>query len=132
MAASVLAFLDVFRRPAIAGRIGEVCAVIGEHRVDAARHSGSEVAQQVRGDPTGGFFVQLEEGELRGPVDRDQQVELALLGSHLGQIDVEVPMGYAFHFARTGLSPSTSGNRLMPWCFRQRCGEARVRCGIVA
>jgi len=34
--------------------------------------------------------VQFDEGELAGPVDRDEHVELALLGPHLGDVDVEV------------------------------------------
>jgi hypothetical protein len=34
--------------------------------------------------------VQFDEGELRGPVDRDDEIELALSGSDLGDIDMEM------------------------------------------
>jgi hypothetical protein len=33
--------------------------------------------------------VQFGEGELGGPVDRNEEVELSLLGPHLGDVDVE-------------------------------------------
>src|SRR3712207_6828398 len=41
-------------------------------------------------DPARGPFVQLGEGELAGPVDGDEQVQLALLGADLGDVEVEV------------------------------------------
>ena len=34
--------------------------------------------------------MQLDEGELGGAVDGDEQVELAFFGPHLGDVDVEV------------------------------------------
>ncbi len=34
--------------------------------------------------------MDLDEGELRGAVDGHQKIELALLGAHLRDIDVEV------------------------------------------
>ena len=34
--------------------------------------------------------MQLDEGELGGAVDGDEQVELAFGGSHLGDVDMEV------------------------------------------
>jgi hypothetical protein len=38
-----------------------------------------------------GLFHQLDEGELAGPVDGDEQIELALDGLHLGDVDMEEP-----------------------------------------
>ena len=38
--------LDVLRRPAIAGRVGEVSAVIGEYGVDLVRHGRHEVTKE--------------------------------------------------------------------------------------
>ena len=46
--------------------------------------------QKVSRDGSGGLLVQLNEGELRGAVDGDEKVELALLGPDLGDVDVEV------------------------------------------
>lgn len=37
-----------------------------------------------------GALDELHEGELRGPIDGNEEVELAFGGSHLGNIDVEV------------------------------------------
>lgn len=45
-----------------------------------------------------GLAVQLDEGELRGAVDGDEEVELALGAAKLGEG-----------------SPATSGRREMPW-----------------
>jgi len=42
--------LDVFGRPAVAGRVGEVRAVVGEHRVDPVRHGRGEMPQEVSSD----------------------------------------------------------------------------------
>jgi hypothetical protein len=36
--------------------------------------------------------VQLNKGELGGSVDRDEQIELALFGANLGDVDVEVDL----------------------------------------
>jgi len=83
-------FLDVFRRPAIAGRVGEMRPIVGEHDVDPVRHGCGEMAQKVTGDPAGGFFMEFVKGELGRPVDGHQQVEFALLSPYLGKIDVEV------------------------------------------
>ena len=123
-------FLDVFGRPAIASRIGKVRApfdfaqdrIVGEHHVDSVWHGRGEVPQEVASDALGGLLVQLHKGELGLPVDCHQQAGLALLGAHLGEIDVKVadwigPLGThetGLTFFLAGLSPSTSGNRLIP------------------
>ena len=75
--------------------------IIGKHRVSSKWHGRGEVAQEVGSNPACGFLVQLIEacpelcrrGELGWPVDRHQQVQLALLGPHCGQIDSEVDDG---------------------------------------
>lgn len=82
--------LDLRDRPAIALWIGKVGAVISEHRMDLVRYGFDEVAQEVSGDTTGRFLMQLDEGELRCPVDGDEHVQLAFFGAHLGDIDMEV------------------------------------------
>ena len=69
-----LHLLDIARRPAIAGGIGEVRPIVGEHGVDLIGHCGGEVTEEVSGDPTGGLLVQLDEGELGGAIDGDNQV----------------------------------------------------------
>jgi hypothetical protein len=60
--------------------------------------------------------MQLGEGELAGPVDGDKQMKLALLGSDLGDVDVEEADGVGLE-RRLRLR---SGNRLIPWRKKQR------------
>jgi hypothetical protein len=70
--------------------VGEPGAVVGQHRVDAVRHGFDEVVQEVGRDPARGPLVQPGEGELRRAVDGHEQVQLALLGADLGDVEVEV------------------------------------------
>src|SRR3954451_9314650 len=58
--------------------------------MDLVGHSLDEGAEEVGGDAPGGFFVQLDKGELGGPVDGHQEIELALSGMDLGDINMEV------------------------------------------
>ncbi len=48
--------------------------------------------------------MQLDEGELRGAVDSHEQMELALLGSDLGDVDMEVADRVALELALVGLA----------------------------
>ena len=79
-------------RPDVAGR-GEVGAVVGENGVDFIRDGLDEFLQKIGGLAPGGPFHQSGEGELGGAVDGDKEVELALGGAHLGEINVEVTDG---------------------------------------
>ena len=56
--------------------------------------------------------MQFDEGELRGSVDGDEEVELALRGSNLG--DVDMKLAEALNLRLAGASPSTCGNREIP------------------
>ena len=71
-------------------QIGELDAIVGEHRVDRI---GNTVDQGLE-ERAGGLGVrpidELRKDELRGAVDRHEEVELAFLGAHLGDVDVEV------------------------------------------
>jgi hypothetical protein len=58
--------------------------------VDAVGHGLDEGVQEVGRDPAGGLLVQPGEGELAGAVDGHEQVQLALLGADLGDVEVEV------------------------------------------
>ena len=92
--------------PGFAGGIGEVGAVVGEDGVDPVGDGLDQAAQEVCGRLARHLFVQLDEGELRGPVDCDDEMELALSGSSLGDVDMEVanriglklPLGRSFAF----------------------------------
>jgi hypothetical protein len=58
--------------------------------------------------------MQFREGELAGAIDCDEEVELAFGGVHFGDVDVEVTDGIGLERLLAGLSPWTSGSRLMP------------------
>jgi hypothetical protein len=76
--------------------------------------------------------MKFGEGERRGTVDRHEQAQLAFGCSYLGDVDVEQLIGDGLNVLLLGPSPSTSGNRGMPWRDTQRCSDERVRCAIVA
>ena len=59
--------------------------------MDAVGHAFNEPAKKVRRNPARGLIVELREGELADSVDRDEQIQLALVGPHLSQVDVDVP-----------------------------------------
>ena len=67
----------------------EVNAIVGENRMNLVRHGRDEVAKEVGGDPCGCFLMQLGKGEFRRSVDSDEEMELAFLGPHFGNVDME-------------------------------------------
>ena len=84
---------DVLGCPAIACRLGKVRAVVGEHGVDPVGNGCGERSEEVGRNTARGLLVQFDEGELRCSVDGNEEVELALLRSDLGDVDVEVADG---------------------------------------
>ncbi len=70
--------------PAGSWQVGELDAVIGEHGMNAIRNSFDQRFKERCCGSHVGLFDQLDHSELRSPVDRDEQVELALGGSYLG------------------------------------------------
>ena len=62
--------------------------------------------------------MQFHESELGGAVDGDEEIQ---------------PSGQALNFFFVGLSPSTSGNRLMSWRSKQRCSpeDQKMIRGII-
>ena len=81
--------LDVFGRPAIPSRLGEVRPIVGEHGVDPVRNGFDQGSKEIAGHAACGFLVQLGEGELGRPINGHEEIELAFLGSHLGDVDVK-------------------------------------------
>ena len=82
--------LDVRRgRTRVAWR-GEVGSIVGEDGVDLIRDGGDQPAQEVPRRAARYLLMQFDESELRGSIDCDKQVELALGGSNLGDVDMEV------------------------------------------
>lgn len=94
---------DVVGRPPIAGRVGEVCAVVGEHDLDPVGNSTGESFEGVASHTAGCRLMQLDESELGRPVDGDEQVALAFLCSDFGNVDVEVADRVTFELGTLGL-----------------------------
>jgi hypothetical protein len=67
-----------------------VRSVVGEDDVDPIRDGFDQAAQEVRGRAARHLLMQFDEGELRGPTDRDEEMELSLNGSNLGGVDMEI------------------------------------------
>src|ERR1700678_1030202 len=81
---------SVRRRRARIAWGGEVGSVVGEDGMDLVGDGGDQAAQEVSGSLARPLLVHLDEGELRRSVDGDDEVELALRGSNLGDVDMEI------------------------------------------
>jgi hypothetical protein len=82
--------LDVRRGCTRIAWSGEVGSVVGEDGVDLVGDGGDQAAQEVPRGATRHLLMQFDEGELRGSVDGDEEVELALRGSNLGDVDMKL------------------------------------------
>src|ERR1700722_17020848 len=105
---------DFCRGPGIASGIGEVGSVVGEDGVDPVGDGFDQAAQEVRGHAARHLLMQFDEGELRGPINRDEEMELSLSSSNLGDVDMEISDRVSFELAMGEASPSTCGSREIP------------------
>lgn len=81
---------DVMEGVFVACLIGELDAVIGQHRMDRIGDGRDQVAQELGSDHLACFPMQFDKGELAGSVDCHEQTQLAFGGLNLGDVDVEV------------------------------------------
>ena len=95
--------LDVRRGCTRIAWSGEVGSVVGEDGVDLVGDGGDQAAQEVPRGATRHLLMQFDEGELRGSVDGDEEVELALRGSNLGEVDMKLVSRHR-GFDRLGMS----------------------------
>jgi hypothetical protein len=94
--------LDVRRRRARIAWRGEVGSVVGEDDMDLVGDGGGQAAQEVpRGAPRH-LLVHRDEGELRRSVDGEDEVELALRRSNLGDVDRKLADWIGLEFAFGG------------------------------
>jgi hypothetical protein len=89
---------------AVLRQVGELDAVVGEHGVDAVRDGRNQSFQKGRGGSHVSPLDQLHECELRGAVDSHKEIEPALRGTHLSQIDVEIADRVALELLPSGLA----------------------------
>lgn len=109
----------------VARREGELDPIVGENRVDLVGNSRDQSFEEGRGGGPSRLSHQLHEGELAGAIDRDIEVELAFGGLELGDIDVEIADRISLELFLRRLAALGSGNRQMPWRWRQRCRDDR-------
>ena len=89
---------------AVAGLIGDLIPVVGEDRADPAGHGFEHVLQELAGHAPVRRCNALGGGELGGPVDGHEHLELAFAGLHLGTVDVDRASVFA-----TGPRPAGEG-----------------------
>ena len=77
-------------------------SVVGEDGVDRVGDGGDQAAQEVSRGATRHLLMQFDEGELRGSVDGDEEIELALRGSNLGDVDMKLADRIGLEFAFGG------------------------------
>jgi hypothetical protein len=70
--------------------------------MDLVRDGGDQAAQEVACGATRHLLVHLDEGELRRSVDGDDEVELALRSSNLGDVDMKLADRIGLEFAFGG------------------------------
>lgn len=116
---------------AIARQIGELDAVIREHDVNPVWYGRDQGFQEAYGRWPISLLMQLDEGELRGAIDRNKEVEFALLGTNLGDVDVEIPdrVGLEFAFVRLVTPDLRQAGDAMPLqtAMQRRSGQMRDR-----
>jgi hypothetical protein len=70
--------------------------------VDLVGNGGDQAAQEVPCGEARHLLMQLDKGELRRSVDGDDEVELALRSSNLGDVDMEIADRIGLEFASGG------------------------------
>lgn len=79
------------RRPiCVAGREGELDAVVGENGVDLVRHGLDQSSEEGRCGCPACLPDQLHESKFAGAINGDIEKKLAPGGLHLGNVDVEI------------------------------------------
>lgn len=81
------------RAGAVLRQVGELDAVVRQHGVNLIGDRRDEFFQKRSGGHASGALHQSSERILRGPVHGDEEVQLALLGTHLSDVDMEVAEG---------------------------------------
>jgi hypothetical protein len=58
--------------------------------------------------------MQFDEGKLRGPIDRDEEMELSRSGSNLGDVDMAIADRVALNLRLGEAPPLTRGSGKIP------------------
>ncbi len=92
------AIKDVTEIMNVTGAIGELNSVVCQYDIDCVRNRFDQIAQELGCRHLAGFLVQFDIGKLGCPADGDEEVEFALCGLNLSNINVEIADGISFEF----------------------------------
>lgn len=94
----------VTSRPAISifRQVGKLDTVIGQYCMQPVRYGRDQCFEEAHHGRTIGLVVQFDEGEFRGSVNRDEQVEPALCCSNLSDVEMEIADWVGFEFSFIG------------------------------
>ena len=67
-----------------------MASIIGEDGVDLARDRRRQPGQEIGCDAPAGVCMEFDEGEFRCPVNRGEEVQLAVRGANLRVVDMKV------------------------------------------
>lgn len=94
---------DVMEGVSVRAAVGELDAVVGEHRVQGVWHRRDHIAQELRCCHLVSRRMQFSERELGRSVDGNEEIELALSRLHFGDVNVEIADGVALEPLPGGL-----------------------------
>lgn len=83
----------------------ELDSIVGENGVDLVGYCLKQVLQELPSCFSIGFLYELGHHELAGSVNGDKEIELSLLGSGLGNIDVEIADWISLELLTFGFVP---------------------------
>ncbi len=81
---------DVTKVVDVAGAVGELNSVVFQYGMDCIRNGFDQIAQELGCGHLACLCVQFDVGKLGRPVDGDKEVELALGGLNLSNINVKI------------------------------------------
>jgi len=110
--------------------LDELNAVIREYGMDFVTGCFDKGFEKACGDEFRRFAIDSGKGNLRSPIDSDEEKAFASLVSQFGNVDVKITDLVCLEALRLFLS--VLGRREMPCCCKQRCRLERNRCGITS
>ena len=78
------------RAIAVLGHVAELNAVVGQHGVDFVGNSSDDVLKEGGSDLSVSLLVEFDDREFAHAIYGDEHIELAVAGSDLGDVDVEI------------------------------------------
>lgn len=99
----------------------EMGSIVGQYCVDLVWNGCDELTEEIGRDLSCRLLDELYKSELGGAINRNEKIELPLLGSHLGEVDMKVANGIRLELLLRERAMSVELKQLRP---------ATVPCGI--